>query len=324
MGRSCCGIFFLALALAAPVLAQPTATSLFGNVRPAYTVGMKPSTLGWGADDQAYPDRCIVNAADGAELVWVPAATFPMGMSAAERDRIWRESGWTNEWKYTVADGPVHLVTLTKGYWLYRYPVTVGQYFRFLEQAGDANTPVAAPYRERPLVPAYASWSDGYAYCQWAAAQLVTEAQREWAARGPKGWLYPWGNSWDRTRCNSGDGWAQEPLNDMATWKRWFDALPQETYPLHLKDVGSMPNRSWCGADDLAGNTWEWCWDWYDGTTAYSAGLQTDPQGPPGGTRRAIRGGGWVDLSHNCLSVYRTARPPTLASGVGFRPVIVP
>jgi formylglycine-generating enzyme required for sulfatase activity len=317
-------LLLLTMAHSLPALAQSTAASFLGNVRPAYRVGMTPSTLGWGTDDQAYPDRCIVNAVDLAEMVWVPAGTFRMGMSKAERDRIWRESGWTDEWKYTVEDGPVHLVTLTRGYWLYRYPVTVSQYSTFLKQARGANTPVAEPYRERPLVPAWASWDDSYAYCQWVDAQLVTEAQREWAARGPKGWLYPWGNSWEAARCNSGDFWAGEPLNNMATWKRWFDSLPKDTHPLHLKDVGSMPNRSWCGAYDLAGNTWEWCWDWYDGRTPYPAQPLVDPQGPPSGTTRAIRGGGWVDLSHNCLSVYRTARVPTLASGVGFRPVIVP
>jgi len=46
--------------------------------------------MGWGPDDAPYPDRFVVNPADGAEMVWVPAGTFPMGSQTADISDIRR------------------------------------------------------------------------------------------------------------------------------------------------------------------------------------------------------------------------------------------
>ncbi|MEI6394581.1 MAG: SUMF1/EgtB/PvdO family nonheme iron enzyme, partial [Verrucomicrobiota bacterium] len=74
---------------------------------------------------------------------------------------------------------------------------------------------------------------------------------------------------------------------------------------------------------DMAGNVWEWCWDWYG---AYSSGSQTDPRGPTSGSSRVIRGGCWYYSAIYCRTADRGDyySPTVSRSYVGFRPVLPP
>jgi len=314
----------LVLLLAVAVTAADTIVSQLGNEGPAYEQGSKPSTLGWGPDDGSYPDRCIVNPADDAEMVWVPAGSFRMGITDEERDRLWDAYGWDPNWKYTLNDAqPAHEVTLTRGFWLYRHGVTKGQYARFMRETADDDNPVPEAEQPYPKDPARVTWFAAELYAQWAGGEIVTEAQREWAARGPENLLWPWGNEWDSNQCNSGNYWAGKPLNDLATHKAWIDAFPRGDWYLMYGEVGSQPgNVSWCGVWDLSGKVWEWCRDWF-AYDYYAESPATDPEGPATGEARAIRGAGWASLSHNCLPCYRSAAEPD-TPGKGFRLVIVP
>lgn len=133
---------------------------------------------------------------------------------------------------YILADGSE--VTLDS-FWLDRYEVTNAAYAAYLE-ANDLEPPA---YWTEQNIPAEKgdhpvegiSWDAADAYCRWADKRLPAEAEWEAAARGPYGYLYPWGDA------------------------RTAVSLPASgTYP-----AGSIPaNRSYFGAFDMAGNVWEW------------------------------------------------------------------
>jgi formylglycine-generating enzyme required for sulfatase activity len=314
------GLFLL---WAASAGAQDIVSQL-GNPGPAYTPGMKPSTLGWGPDDRAYPDKCVINPTDLAEMVWVPAGTFRMGITDEDLDRLWQTNGWDPRWKGTLSRArPAHEVTLTKGFWLYRHGVTNGQYMKFMNESQAAATPLPEVEQGYPKVPVRGTWIDADLYAQWAGVQLVTEAQREWAARGPEQRLWPWGNEWDSTQCNSGNYWAGTPLDTLAIWKTWYDDFEHDDQNPIIGEAGTMPgNVSWCGAWDLSGKLWEWCRDWFE-YRPHTGGPATDPEGPAAGRERVMRGGAWGALSHNTLAMYRTCAEPTNPCE-GYRMVIVP
>ncbi len=82
--------------------------------------------------------------------------------------------------------------------------------------------------------------------------------------------------------------------------------------------VGSEPmGDSAYGLHDMAGNVWEWTRDWNQG---YGAAEQTDPAGPPSGSKRVLRGGGLFDWYGALRGSSRVASAPSLTSiDVGFR-----
>src|SRR5205814_10632504 len=87
----------------------------------------------------------------------------------------------------------------------------------------------------------------------------------------------------------------------------------QQTMP-----VASFPANAY-GLHDMHGNVWEWCADWYGG---YDLNDARDPQGPPKGQWRILRGGCWHSRADNCRSASRDGDWPLVRSdAVGFRVV---
>jgi formylglycine-generating enzyme required for sulfatase activity len=257
----------------AVIFAAEELTSHLGNRGPRYDPGATPQSLGWGENTRAYPDQFAVNPTDGAELVWVPPGQFSMGSPDGDLD-----------------ERPAHEVTLTQGFWLYKHEVTIGQIQKVLNY-----TPPGCQ-GQPPNHPAVnVDWNVAMIYAgKMEGVTLPTEAQWEYAARGPEGRLYPWGDEWDAARCQSGEDRHGEP----------------STAP-----VGAFPSgASWCGAMDLAGNVWECVLDAYRsdayGVPGSPARPGTDPLVPPTTPDfRVIRGGSWRDTRFNLRCANRLKVP---------------
>ena len=234
------------------------------------------------------PGTVRTNPKDSLEYVWIAPGAFQMG--AVEGDD-----------QATAAEKPKHPVTISKGLWLSRGPVTVEAYQRFVNFTG-AKMPAAPDFnsgwgkQDHPIVKV--SWVDAVAYCEWAGGRLPTEAEWEYAARGGKdGFIYPWGNEISKKNAN------YHPSDGPSS-------------------VGSYPANVF-GLYDMAGNVQEWCSDWYD-EGYYSKSPDTDPPGRSHGPWRVLRGGSW-DLNPRNLraSSRNRLRPGYRYLYIGFRCVRV-
>jgi formylglycine-generating enzyme required for sulfatase activity len=223
-------------------------------------------------------------------MVPVPAGTFTIGSPANERGR-------------DEGEGPQTVVTISKPFWLGVTEVTQPQW-----QAIMGNNPSQFVMDNNPVE--RISWTEATEFCQ-----KLTERERT-AGRLPAGYVYalPTEAQWEYA-CRAGTtGQYSGKLDDVS----WYF---KNTEGLTTKPVGQKQPNAW-GLQDMHGNVWEWCADWYG---AYPGGKISDPKGPATGTIRIVRGGGWGDTALDCRSAFRRAFKPDLhGNSVGLRLALVP
>lgn len=240
------------------------------------------------------------------EMVPIPAGYFWMGSKENDPDAYENEQ-------------PQHRLYLP-AYWIGRYPVTNREYRYFILDTGR-KPPYGWQGQEYPDGKAdhpvvHVSWYDALAYCQWLAGltgkayTLPSEAEWEKAARGPHGWIYPWGDFWDASRCNNRESGIG-------------DTTPVGKY--------SPRGDSYFDCADMAGNVWEWTrslWgkDWRepDFRYPYQPGVEREDLSAGADVRRVQRGGSFLDLRGGARCACRWNVPDRGGDSFGFRVVVSP
>jgi len=182
----------------------------------------------------------VVEDFDGVAMVKVPAGCFWMGSIDGDSD-----------------ERPVHEVCLDE-FWIDQYEVTN-------EQFGSIGCEDISSEPDQPRN--CVDWFDAKTHCEARDARLPTEAEWEYAASGPNGLTYPWGNEWNE---------------DYAVWSGNSNGGTAR--------VGSRPEgASWVGAMDMSGNVWEWVSSLYQ-DYEYDSTHENDTDIT---NNRVLRGGSW-------------------------------
>ena len=276
------------------------------------------SLAGWGATEKPTPtpgpSHPQTRSIDDMVMVYVPGGVFQMGSTEDEIDNMFaqcnQEYGSSKcEKSWYEDESPQHPVTLD-AFWIDQTEVTNAQYALCVTDGECTKTPYAddSDYNgdDYPIVGV--SWNDAVNYCAWAGAQLPTKAQWEYAAKGTRGYIYPWGDTFDGTRVNFCD------VNCTWSWKIIdYDDRYERTSPVASYRDGA----SWCDALDMVGNIYEWTVDWYGD---YSSRAQTNPTGPAEGDSKVLRGGSFYNSPVHVRTSSRGDNSPTARDDdYGFR-----
>ena len=225
-----------------------------------------------------------VSPVDRMSMVYIPAGKFLMGSDEGTSD-----------------NQPVHEVYLD-AFWMDKHEVTLGQYQQFVEETGF-DTKGSGESEDHAVTDV--DWYDAQAYCEWAERRLPTEAEWEKAARGGlEGKKYPWGNE-DPVCISGSENGARFNDHDQCD------------------DLGTAPVMSYApngyGLYDMAGNAWEWIFDWY-GKDYYGTSPSENPRGPVSGNEVVLRGGSWIHDAYPLRTAHRDRNPRSEADhDVGFR-----
>ena len=189
-----------------------------------------------------------------------------------------------------------------------------------IEQESSVWRPLSG--RERwPMI--LVSWFGANAYSLWVnewdwrgyrgdggdepECLLPSEAQWEYAARGPEFREFPWG--------------VEPPSQDRMRYGQHRKGLTYRAETLPMAEVNAELGMSPFGLHHMAGNVWQWCRDWYDATfyTRPEASCPNPVNRAPGKVR-SERGGSWIGPADLCRSSFRRGRPPSARGRcLGFR-----
>ncbi|MBK8783474.1 MAG: SUMF1/EgtB/PvdO family nonheme iron enzyme [Anaerolineales bacterium] len=205
---------------------------------------------------------------------------------------------------------PQHMIDVPYDYWMARYPIT-NELYNAYAKAKNIKHPMGGWEKKKNHPVTNVKWTDAMAYCQWLnglikaelpsglTLRLPTEAEWEKAARGTDGLEFPWGNQFDKNKCNTSGGGKRgtTPVGDYS---------PQ--------------GDSMYGCADMSGNVWEWTHSLKE-AIPYKA--KDGREDEIASDARVLRGGSFGDNRRNARCAFRHDFGITLfINYVGFRVVV--
>jgi formylglycine-generating enzyme required for sulfatase activity len=252
------------------------------------------------------------------KLKLIPAGRFKMGSSEDDKAA-------SNH----AGEKPQHEVTLTRPFYLGVYEVTQGEFnqitgrgYSYFSAVGAGRSQVEGIATDRLPVDTV-SWMETIQFCNKLSAKeglkpfydidgkqvrvsdwgghgyrLPTEAEWEYACRAGTTTRFSFG---DDEKLISEHGWHAQNSSGRT------------------HGVGEKKPNPF-GLFDMHGNTWEWCWDWYEAKYYNSPSASLDPKGPEAGDVHVHRGGSFLNRVVDLRSAMRRTGTPTERFGYnGFR-----
>jgi formylglycine-generating enzyme required for sulfatase activity len=228
----------------------------------------------------------------GMEFMRVPAGKFIMG--SKDDNELASDD-----------EKPQHTIDLDYDYWMSKFILTNEQYGQYL---GGGKHPVSDWQKKKDHPVVKVSWDEAMKYCGWfnqtfkselgdLLLRLPTEAEWEKAARGAYGNEWPWGNEFDKNKCNSREG------NKGGT-------TPVGAY-------SAAGGDSPYGCADMAGNVWEWTYTLFAKYPYVAVDGREDEKSR---ASRVLRGGSFYYDLYLARCAYRSSDSPGGSSlNIGFR-----
>jgi formylglycine-generating enzyme required for sulfatase activity len=260
----------------------------------------------------------------GLDMMLIPAGSFMMGQTEAEREELIRLNGAEKYQNWYARELPRHQVNVPS-FFLGKYPITQAQWrvvagYPVVEQELNPN-PANFKGDNRPVE--QVSWDDATEFCRRLSQhtnrnyRLPSEAEWEYACRAGTTTPFHFGETIDAALANYQ---AQDEKFGDTLYQGVYGRGILGEYRQETTEVGLFPANPF-GLYDMHGNVWEWCEDdWhenYEGAPADgSAWVGSDRES----TYRLLRGGSWVINPDYCRSAvrYDNSRDFRL-NDVGFR-----
>ena len=248
-----------------------------------------------------------VRGVTGMKEVYIPAGTFTMGSPKSEPKRD--------------NDERQRRVKLSRGFWMLQTEVTQGQFKALLKY----NPSTFSSCGDRCPVE-QVSWYEALAYanalskkggkeecysCSGSGKGVKCSVRSKYKGKRYykcSGYRLPTEAEWEYAARAGTSGARYGELNKIAYYRGNSNKTTHE--------VGKKQANSW-GLYDMAGNVWEWCWDWYG---KYTGSRVVDPVGASTGSLRVHRGGGWSTSARWTRAASRLrGEPGGRISTLGFR-----
>lgn len=214
--------------------------------------------------------------------------------------------GFTRGSREQGDERPPHAVTISRPFYLQTTEVTQAQWAALM--AGNPS-----PVKGSSLPVTKVGWDDAASFCK-AMNERVGRQRAGGGSPLPSGWSFdlPTEAEWEYA-CRAGStarwGFGDDPA--LLPRHGWFRTnamtglkVGETTYSNSPMPAGALQANAW-GLQDLHGNVWEWCRDWYG---PYPPDAVSDPAGPASGRERVVRGG-----------CFRSVNPQDLRAGTRER-----